>query len=115
MSVTIYHNPRCSKSRQTLAILNSQPIDIEIIEYLQNPPNHNQLKGIISLLDMSARDLMRKNEKVYKDNKLDNPDLTDDQLVEIMTQNPILIERPIVLNNDKAIIGRPPQRVLEIL
>jgi len=115
MNATIFHNPRCSKSRQTLEILNSQRVDVEIIEYLKNPPNPNQLRHITSLLGISPRDLMRKNEQAFRDNGLDDPNLTNDQLLEYMTQFPILIERPIVLYNDQAAIGRPPQRVLEIL
>ncbi len=114
-NVTIYHNPRCSKSRQTMELLLQHQITPIIIEYLKTPPNANELKQILSLLDMSARDLIRKNETVYQAKKLDNPSLSEDELIKLMTEHPILIERPIVVTDTKAIIGRPPENVLEIL
>ena len=115
MSVTIYHNPRCSKSRQTLALLEEKGIEPEIIEYLGTPPDASQIARILSLLNLNARDIMRKNEAIYKEMGLDNKDLTETELIEIMVQNPILIERPIVLANGKAAIGRPPENILNIL
>jgi len=115
MSVTIYHNPRCTKSRQTLALLKDQGIEPEIIEYLKAPPSAAELKDILKKLGKSPRDLMRKKEAPYKDQALDNPDLSDDALVEAMVANPVLIERPIVLANGKAAVGRPPESVLDIL
>ena len=115
MSVTIFHNPKCSKSRQTLDLLEQQGTTPEIIEYLKNPPGEEQLQEILSLLGMRPRDLMRKKESVYAECELDNPSLTNDDLVSFMVKHPILIERPIVLSNDKAAIGRPPEKVLEIL
>lgn len=115
MKVTIYHNPRCSKSRQTLELLNSRGIEPEIIEYLKNPPNKSRLKQILKLLGMEPRDLMRKNEAEYKKAKLDNPELTREELISAMVEYPILIERPIVLANGKAAVGRPPEKVLEII
>jgi arsenate reductase len=115
MKVTIYHNPRCSKSRQTLELLQSSGIKPEIIEYLKTPPSRSKLKGILKLLKLEPRELMRRNEDEYKKAKLDNPKLTKDQLIDAMIKYPVLIERPIVLANGKAAIGRPPEKVLEIL
>ena len=112
----IYHNPRCSKSRASLALLRNENIDlISIVEYLKNPPTSEQLKDILNMLGMQARQLMRTNEKVYNENHLDSPKLTEDELVAAMVKFPILIERPIVISNGKAVIGRPPERVLELL
>ena len=115
MKVTIYHNPRCSKSRQTLELLQSKGIEPEIIEYLKTPPSKTRLKEILKLLGMEPRELMRKNEDEYKKAKLDNPKLSKDDLIAAMVKYPILIERPIVLANGKAALGRPPEKVLEIL
>ncbi len=115
MSVTIYHNPRCSKSRQTLQLLNEQGFEPLIVDYLNTPPSAAELKRILALLGMRPRDLMRKNESVYKDSRLNDEDLSDEQLIAAMLENPVLIERPIVLANDKARIGRPPESVLDIL
>ena len=115
MKVTIYHNPRCSKSRQTLEILRDRNVDIKIIEYLNSPPTSHELQEMLQLLGMSPRELMRKNEEPYRSNNLNAPDITNDELIEFITKYPILIERPIVLANERAIIGRPPERVLEII
>jgi len=115
MSVTIYHNPRCSKSRATLALLQEQGVELEIIKYLEAAPSLKTLKTILSSLGFGPRDLMRKGEPVYKDLKLDDKTLGQEALVKAMVDHPILIERPIVLNGDKAAIGRPPEAVLEIL
>lgn len=115
MKVTIYHNPRCSKSRQTLELLQSRGIKPEIVEYLKTPPSKSKLKDILKLLELDPRELMRRNEDEYKKAKLDNPKLTKDQLIDAMIKHPVLIERPIVLANGKAAIGRPPEKVLEIL
>lgn len=111
----MYHNPRCSKSRQTLTLLNDRDIEPEIIEYLKTPPDAHQLKKILQLLGLSPRDLMRTKEVEYKENNLDSKTLSDDQLIAALIKNPVLIERPIVLANGKAAIGRPPENVLEIL
>lgn len=114
MSVVIYHNPRCSKSRQTLALLEERGIEPQIIRYLDTPPTVEELKAVIDKLGVSPRDVMRVNETPYKD--LNLKDITDDgALIDAMAQNPILIERPIVVNGDKAAVGRPPEAVLEIL
>lgn len=111
----IYHNPRCSKSRQTLQLLQEREPDVEIVEYLKTPPTAAQLKKIIKMLGISPRELLRKGEKEYKAAGLNNPDLSDAQIVAAMIEHPKLIERPIVIHKDKARIGRPPEQVLEIL
>lgn len=115
MSVTIYHNPRCSKSRQTLQLLQERGIEPRIIEYLKTPPGKNELKQILELLDLKPRDLMRRKETVYTELGLDEGSLADEELIEAMVRNPVLIERPVVLANGKAVLGRPPEKVLEIL
>ena len=115
MSVTIYHNPRCSKSRQTLSLLQEKSININVIEYLKTPPDISQLKQILKQLGCEPRQLMRKYEQIYKDLDLGNENKTAEDLVIAMTQNPILIERPIALSGEKAAIGRPPESVLNIL
>ncbi len=114
-SISIYHNPRCSKSRETLALLKDKGIEPEIIEYLKTPPSVDELTHILSLLDISPRALLRKGEAIYKELKLNNTELSDHELIEIMCENPKLIERPIVINNTKAKLGRPPESVLEIM
>jgi arsenate reductase len=115
MSVTIYHNPRCSKSRQTLELLRASNVEPQIIEYLQTPPSADELKQILALLGIGPRDLMRKKEAAYKAAGLDDPALDDDALIAAMIAEPILIERPVVVSGGKAAIGRPPENVLEIL
>ena len=115
MSVIIYHNPRCSKSRQTLQLIEGRGIQPNIVEYLKSPPSAAELKEILSLLDMTPRDLMRKKEAAYKEAKLDDPNLSDDDLIRTMVAHPILIERPIIINGNKAALGRPPENVLSIL
>ena len=113
--VQILHNPRCSKSRQTKEILENQGVDASIVEYLKTPPTTAQLEEILSMLGLEPRELMRKNESVYKENNLGDDSLTREQLIQAMVDNPILIERPIVIKGNKAAIGRPPEKVLEIL
>lgn len=115
MSVIIYHNPRCGKSRQTLQLLQQQGIEPEIIEYLKTPPSAQQLDDILQQLDMEPRELMRKKEAEYKANGLDDASLDRQALITAMINNPILIERPIVIANGKAALGRPPEAVLAIL
>lgn len=115
MKAAIYHNPRCSKSRQTLALLRERGVEPEIIEYLKNPPDQKQLSGVLALLKLEPRALMRRQEAAYKELKLDDPGLSKEQLVDAMVGSPILIERPIVLANGKAALGRPPENVLGIL
>ena len=115
MKVKIYHNPRCSKSRQTLEILNKKNLDIDIVEYLKSPLDINEISNLLKKLGYTARDLLRKGEDVYKNENLSDKSLTEDFLIDMMSKNPILIERPIVVSNGKAVIGRPPEKVLEIL
>ena len=113
--VQILHNPRCSKSRQTRDILEDQGVEASIVEYLKTPPTTAQLAEILDMLGLEPRELMRKHEKPYKENNLDDDSLTHEQLIQAMVDNPILIERPIVISGGKAAIGRPPEKVLEIL
>jgi arsenate reductase len=115
MSIVIFHNPRCTKSRQTLQLLQEQGIEPEVIEYLNEPPSKTRLKQILKMLGMQPRELMRRKEKEYKELGLADESLTQEQLIAAMLENPKLIERPIVINGDKAAIGRPPENVLEIL
>ena len=115
-AVKIYHNPRCSKSRDTLSLLKANGIDPEVVLYLETPPSVEQLKKLLKELGFSsARELMRKKEDLYKELKLADENLSEAQLLAAMVANPKLIERPIVVNGNKARIGRPPEQVLEIL
>ncbi|MDQ6979194.1 MAG: arsenate reductase (glutaredoxin) [Mariprofundaceae bacterium] len=113
-TVEIYHHPRCSKSRATLALLQERHIAITIIEYLKQPPSATQLDALLDKLTMEPMDLMRRGEDVFKE-QVQGQDLTRDALLAIMVANPILIERPIVVCGDKAAIGRPPEAVLSML
>jgi arsenate reductase len=115
MTITIYHNPRCSKSRATLALLEEAGHTPTVVEYLKTAPSAADLRSVLDQLGMSARDLMRKGEAVYKENGLGDEGLSEDDLIAAMIADPILIERPIVLSGGKARIGRPPESVLEII
>lgn len=115
MNVTIYHNPRCSKSRQALELLHQHGIEPTIVEYLKNPPGKKALKALLDRLEMEPRDLMRKQEAPYRENRLDDPGLTRDQLITALTEHPILLERPIVVTDEAAVVGRPPEKILDIL
>jgi len=115
MDVTIYHNPRCSKSRQTLQLLQEQGIEPTIRLYLEDSPSAKEIKDVLSKLNISPRELLRKGEDAYKENQLSNKDLSDAALIKAMVEFPKLIERPIVINGDHAKLGRPPEQVLEIL
>jgi arsenate reductase len=116
MSVSIYHNPRCSKSRQTLALIEEQGHTPVIIEYLKNPPSAETFASILKMLALSPRELMRTQEAEFKAAGLDDMSLSDDEVISKMLANPKLIERPIVIVDDtKAIVGRPPENVLTIL
>lgn len=115
VAVTIYHNPRCSKSRQTLALLRERGIEPEIVEYLKTPPDAGTLRTLLARLGLDARGLMRRREKAYRENGLDDPELDEDALIAAMTANPVLIERPIVVAGDRAALGRPPENALAIL
>ena len=113
--VTIYHNPRCSKSRQTMELLQSKSIEPEIVEYLKTPPDFKTIDDLLNMLSIEPRQLMRKGETEYKENNLDDDSLTRKQLIEAMVKYPKLMERPVVVKNGKAAIGRPPTTVLEII
>lgn len=115
-TVSIYHNPRCSKSRETLSLLKSNGVEPEVVLYLETPPDAETLKSLLSKLGFaSARELMRQKEDFYKELNLADAALSEEQLIQAMVENPKLIERPIVLANGQARIGRPPESVLEIL
>jgi len=113
--IRIYHNPRCSKSRQTLDILQQQDAQPEIVEYLKTPPSREELEQILAMLGLEPRQLMRTKETEYQALKLDDKSLSREQLIQAMVDNPKLIERPIVINGKRAAIGRPPEKILEIL
>jgi arsenate reductase len=114
-AVTIWHNPRCSKSRGTLELLHQRGIEPLVIDYQKNPPDARELSRVLELLGLQPRELMRRDEPEYTQLGLDDPELTREQLIAAMVKNPILIQRPIVFANDKAAIGRPPEAVLAIL
>lgn len=115
MSITLYHNPRCSKSRETLKLLQERGIEPEIREYLKDVPGEDELKSVLAALNISPRELLRVKETEYKEAGLDDQSLSDDAIIKAMTEYPKLIERPIVVNGEHARIGRPPESVLEIL
>jgi arsenate reductase len=112
--IKIYHNPRCSKSRSGLEIVKESGKNFEIISYLENTPSKQELKHVLSLLNIKAEELIRKNEAVWKEN-FKGKILTEGQLIDAMIQFPKLIERPIVINDNKAVIGRPPEKILDII
>lgn len=114
MGVKIYHNPRCSKSRQTLALLEANGVEVEVIEYLNHPPSAIELKAILAKLGLSPLEVMRQGEDEFN-TLVQGQDWHDDALIAMMVQYPRLIERPIVVAGDQAVIGRPPERVLSIL
>ncbi len=113
--VVIYHNPRCSKSRQTLELLRARGIEPEIIPYLDNPPDPAALRELLGKLGMNARQLLRKGEPEYRSLGLGNPDYSEAQILAAMNAHPRLIERPIVVRGERAVLGRPPENVLELL
>lgn len=113
--VTLYHNPRCSKSREALALLQNQGHTPEVILYLETPPSAKQLKALLKKLGIGARDLLRKGEDAYKTLNLADTSLTETVLIEAMVNHPKLIERPIAVVGDKAIIGRPPENILQLI
>jgi arsenate reductase len=115
MTVTIYHNPRCSKSRATLELLEERGEEIDIVEYLETPFTAAKLKALLEKLDLNPRDIMRPSEGIFKGLGLHDPHLTDETLINFMAEHPVLIERPIVVKGAKAAIGRPPENVLKIL
>ncbi len=109
-----YHNPRCGKSREALKLLQEKGIEPEIVEYLKDIPTHAELEDLLQKLGMRAEDLLRKNEKVYKE-LYKGKDLSDSKWIEAMIAEPKMIERPIFVNGDKAVVGRPPEKVLELI
>lgn len=113
-TVTIYHNPRCSKSRETLDLLTQRGITPEVVHYLADTPDAATLKTLLKKLGLSVRALLRTKEEEYKELGLDNPDLTDDAIIALMQQHPKLIERPIVVKGNRAVLGRPPENVLKL-
>lgn len=112
MTVTIYHNPRCSKSRETLRLIEERGIHPQVVEYLKQPPSAAELKAILGKLGLAARDILRPKEA--KDAGID-PSLPEDQLIEALVNNPVAIERPIVVSDRGAALGRPPEKVLQVL
>lgn len=112
---TLYYNPRCSKCRQALQLLEEKQIEPEIVEYLNTPPSRKQLLEILELLSVEPRALMRTKEREYEEQGLDAPELSRDQLIDAMLATPKLIERPIVIHDGKAVIGRPPEKILDLL
>lgn len=113
--VTIYHNPRCSKSRQTLSLLEENHIQPEIVLYLETPPSASEIKTLLGKLGMTPRQLLRTGEDAYGEGNLSDPNLSDEQLIAAMVAQPKLIERPIVVKGNKAVLGRPPENVLGLL
>jgi arsenate reductase len=113
--LTIYHNPRCSKSRQTLSLLQDQGLEPEIVLYLETTPSPETIKLLLQKLGTDARQLLRRGEQAYRDHNLADKGLSEQQLIAAMTKHPKLIERPIVVNGERAAIGRPPEAVLEII
>lgn len=115
MDLTIYHNPRCSKSRATLALLAERGLQPRIVPYLEQPPDISQLRELLHMLGLRPRELMRRGEAVYRDQGLADSAVDDEQLLRAMVEHPILIERPIVVCNGRAALGRPPEQVLDLL
>lgn len=112
--IKIYHNNRCSKSRCGLEILEKSGKEFEIVKYLEEVPNNKELKTLIELLGIKPIELVRKNESIWKET-FKNRDLSDEEIITAMVENPKLIERPIIINGKKAVIGRPPERILDII
>ena len=113
--LTLYHNPRCSKSRGALELLEGRGLQAKVVRYLETPPSASELQSLLGKLGISARDLLRTGEDEYKALDLSDTSLSEAQLIEAMVAHPKLIERPILIAGDKAVIGRPPEKVLELL
>ena len=113
--VTIWHNPRCSKSRQALALLENQGVELDVVLYLEKPPSRREITRVLKLLAMNPRDIIRKREPEYKDLGLDDSNMTKTELVGAMAENPKLIERPVIIREDQAVVGRPPELALKLL
>ena len=114
-SIVIYHNPRCSKSRQTLALIRDRGVEPEIVEYLKSPLDGEALRDLLRVLGMTARDLVRTGEAPYRELGLGDPAVTEDELIAAIAANPILMQRPVVRRGGRAVVGRPPERVAELL
>lgn len=114
-AITIYHNPRCSKSRQTLQLVRDSGIEPNVVEYLKTPPSLDELDGILTKLNLEPIELMRRKEAAFRDLDLANRSLSRDEAITVMIENPVLIERPIVVKGSNAVIGRPPENVQELL
>lgn len=110
----IYHNPRCAKSRETLQLIEAKGVEVEVIEYLKAPPSKNELKELLKQLDLSASAIIRKNESIFKEN-FKGKQLSEEEWIEAMIAHPKLIERPIVVKGNQAVLGRPPENVNELL
>lgn len=115
MPTRIYHNPRCSKSREALALLQAQGLAPEVIEYLQTPPELGELRTLLAQLGLPARALLRSGEEVYQTLGLDDPTLSEDALLRAIVTQPLLLQRPIVVHNERALIARPPELLLQLL
>jgi len=113
-TITIYHNPRCGKSRAALAVLEKHGVEPMVVEYLKNPPTKEDLRSILKKLGMTAGQIARKGEDIYSE-KFFGKAMSDEQWLEALVQYPILIERPIVIKDDRALLGRPPEKILEFL
>lgn len=115
MPITLYHNPRCSKSRASLALLREHDVEPEIVEYLKTPPDEAALKQLLKKLKMNAGEVIRKNESIYKELGLDRDSVTQDELIAAIASHPILLQRPIAVTGDRAALGRPPEKVLDLI
>ncbi len=115
MGIIVWHNPRCSKSRQAVSLLREHGIEPEILEYLKEPPSAEELDAVLRMLDMEPRDLMRRKEKEYRELGLKDESLSRDRLVAAMVGHPRLIERPVAISGDRAVLGRPTETVLELI
>jgi arsenate reductase len=115
MPIQLFHNPRCSKSREALALLREHGVEPDVVEYLKSPPTAARIDRLLTQLGLEPRQLMRRGEAVYKELGLDDPALSRATLIAAMADNPILIERPIAVSGERAVLGRPPQKVLELL
>ncbi|MBF0286052.1 MAG: arsenate reductase (glutaredoxin) [Magnetococcales bacterium] len=115
MTVKLWHNPRCSKSRQGLQLLEERGAAVNVVRYLETPPDAAELERVLALLGLEPRQLMRTKEPLYKELSLDDPALSREQLIAAMASHPLLIERPVAISGEKAALGRPPEKVLEVL
>lgn len=113
-TLKIFHNPRCSKCRQTMQIIDGKEVSVEVVEYLNSPPDAGELESILQMLRMEPRDLMRRHEAPYKELNLDDENLSREALIQAMIEHPILIERPIVIRGNRAVVARPPENVLDL-